>query len=254
MIFRLLSKSPLIFVVAILISGIGVNVQAEEITVAVASNFSNTMKTIAKQFEKDRGHKVYISIGSSGRHYAQIKNGAPFDVFLSADAHRPTLLEEEGIAVAKSRFTYALGKIVLWSPDKSLIDKQGQILRSPRFQHIAMANPRLAPYGRSAKEIIDAIGLWDTLSAHIVQGENIGQTFQFVKSGNAQLGFVAWSQIKQSGSSDEGSHWQVPEALYTPIEQQAVLLNDNPVAIEFIAYLQTDATRSTIRDAGYSTP
>ncbi len=254
MTFRLLCKTPLVLVVITFAFAFSGKSQASEITVAVASNFSSTIKAIAKQFEEDRGHKVYVSVGSSGRHYAQIKNGAPYDVFLSADAHRPTLLEEQGIAVAKSRFTYALGRIVLWSPDKTLIDDQGHILRDPQFKHIAMANPKLAPYGRSAKEIIDAIGLWDALSNHIVQGENIGQTFQFVKSGNAQLGFVAWSQIKQSGITAEGSHWQVPEALYTPIEQQAVLLNDNPVAIEFIAYLQNDSVRSVIRDAGYNTP
>ena len=254
MIFQPLPKLVMMLFAAALIGGISEKGLAADITVAVASNFSKTIRTIAKQFEQEHGHKVWLSVGSSGRHYAQIKNGAPYDVFLSADVYRPTLLEQEGIAVAQSRFTYALGKIVLWSPDKTLIDDAGKILQNPQFQHIAMANPRLAPYGRSAKEIIEAIGLWDSLSSHIVQGENIGQTFQFVKSGNAQLGFVAWSQVMQSGAFKEGSHWQVPEELYTPIEQQAVLLNKNPVAIEFVAYLQNDAARSVIRDAGYNTP
>lgn len=251
---RLICKRLMLLSIAVLISGWCAQVRAEDITIAVASNFSSTIKTIAKQFEKDHGHKVYISIGSSGRHYAQIKNGAPFDVFLSADARRPIRLEEEGIAIPLSRFTYALGKIVLWSPDKSLIINQGQILQNPQFQHLAIANPRLAPYGRSAKEIIDAIGAWDTLSSRIVQGENIGQTFQFVKSGNAQLGFVALSQITQSGDIKQGSHWEVPESLYSPIEQQAVLLNQKPTSVAFINFLKKATTRTLIRNAGYRTP
>jgi molybdate transport system substrate-binding protein len=227
---------------------------AAEIRVAVASNFTRAMTNLAQQFEANTGHKVKLVFGSTGKHYAQIRNGAPFDVFFSADMKRPKLLEEEGLAVPGSRFSYALGKLVLWSPNAGYIDSDGEVLSDGRFYHLAIANPKLAPYGRAAKEVLQSRELWKAMKGKAVRGENIGQAFQFVNSGNAELGFVAYSQIKQPAQAIVGSYWEVPQSLYTPIEQQAVLLKDNKATRDFISYVRSKPALEIIQNYGYDTP
>ncbi|MCW9013310.1 MAG: molybdate ABC transporter substrate-binding protein [Gammaproteobacteria bacterium] len=228
--------------------------RAAEIRVAVASNFATTMRLLAEQFEASTDHRVTLIYGSTGKHYAQIKNGAPFDIFFAADTRRPELLEIEGNVVIGSRFTYAQGKLVLWSPQADYVDSDAQILASDQFSHLAIANPRLAPYGVAAKQVLESRGLWHKLKSRIVRGENIGQAFQFVKSGNVPLGFVAYSQILQSGVAVQGSIWQVPQELYTPIEQQMVMLQDNDATRAFLAFVRSDRARAIIRSHGYQTP
>lgn len=227
---------------------------ADEIRVAVASNFNNTIKAVARHFEADTGHKVKLIFGSTGKHYAQIINGAPFDAFFAADAHRPELLDKEGIALPGSRFTYAIGKVILWSPTMGTIDAQAEVLAQGSFHHLAIANPKLAPYGKAAWEILLAQGLWDKLKKKMVRGENIGQTYQFVKSGNAELGFVAYSQVKRPGQPIEGSWWEVPQVLYTPIEQQAVLLKEKAAARAFMSFVRSDVALEIIQGYGYGAP
>ena len=195
---------------------------ADEIKVAVASNFYPTMKVIAKLYElKTAGstghHKVVLIPGSSGKHYAQIMNGAPFDIFFSADTERARLLEQEGRVLAGTRFTYALGKLILWSSIDNYVDSKGEVLNKKDFRYLAIANPKLAPYGKSAEEALRSLKLWTNLKERLVQGENIAQTFQFVSSGNAKLGFVAYSQIMNSDHSTDGSFWEVPKSIYKPI-------------------------------------
>lgn len=228
--------------------------QPREIRVAVASNFSVAVRAITERFENKTGHKVTLVFGSSGKHYAQIKNGARLDVFLSADARRPRLLEDEGLAEHDSRFTYARGRLVLWSPELDYVDMGGSVLEEGDFRFLAIANPRLAPYGMAAQTVLEHRGLWKPLNRRIVRGENIGQAFQFVKSGNAALGFVAFSQISYPGHSPEGSYWEVPDSLYSPIEQQAVLLTDNTAARAFWDFLRTPETQALIQEYGYHTP
>jgi len=227
---------------------------AEEIRVAVASNFAVVMRTVAAGFEAGTGHKVKLIFGSTGKHYAQIKNGAPFDAFFAADAQRPERLEQEGVAVGNSRFTYAIGKVVLWSPRPDYVDPDARVLQQGHFRFLAIANPRLAPYGQAAQEVLQARDLWANVSGRLVRGENIAQTFQFVKSGNAELGFVAYSQIKRPNAPIEGSYWVVPQVLYTPIRQQAVLLKDNKPARAFLSYVQSNEALKIIHDYGYETP
>ena len=227
---------------------------AEEIHVAVASNFKVAITSIAKRFEAGTDHKVTVIFGSTGKHYAQIKNGAPFDAFFAADVRRPEQLEKEGVALPGSRFTYALGKVVLWSPRTGYVDPQAGILERGEFHHLAIANPKFAPYGKAAEEVLQARGLWGRLSGRLVRGENIGQTFQFVNSGNAELGFVAYSQLKRPNLQIDGSLWEVPQALYTPIEQQAVLLKDKEAARGFLSFVRSDEALKIIRDYGYDTP
>jgi molybdate transport system substrate-binding protein len=227
---------------------------AEEIRVAVASNFTDAITSIARRFEVSTDHTVTLIFGSTGKHYAQIKNGAPFDAFFAADVRRPELLEKEGVALPGSRFTYALGKVVLWSPKTGYVDREASVLERGEFRHLAIANPKLAPYGKAAEEVLQARGLWGRLSRRLVRGENIGQTFQFVNSGNAELGFVAYSQVRRPNQPIEGSFWEVPRALYTPIEQQAVLLNDNGAARAFLSFVRSGEALKIIQDYGYDTP
>jgi len=227
---------------------------AGEIRVPAASNFAGAITTIAERFEANTGHKVTLIFGSTGKHYAQIKNGAPFDAFFAADVQRPELLEKEGMAVPGSRFTYAVGKVVLWSPRTGYVDPEGRVLEHGDFRYLAIANPKLAPYGRAAREVLQARGLWSGLGGRLVRGENISQTFQFVKSGNAELAFVAYSQVNRPNQPIEGSFWEVPQALYTPIEQQAVLLKDNAVARAFLSFARSDEASKIIHEYGYGTP
>ena len=233
---------------------------ADEIKVAVASNFYPTMKVIAKRYElraagsSGQHHKVILIPGSSGKHYAQIINGAPFDVFFSADIERARMLEQEGRVVAGTRFTYALGKLILWSSIDDYVDPKGEVLNKKDFRYLAIANPKLAPYGKSAEEALRSLKLWENLQGRLVRGENIAQTFQFISSGNAKLGFVAYSQIMNPGLSIDGSFWEVPQSIYKPIEQQAVLLKDSYIGREFLSFVKSDESLSIIYESGYGLP
>ncbi|MBF0352524.1 MAG: molybdate ABC transporter substrate-binding protein [SAR324 cluster bacterium] len=227
---------------------------ADELRVAVASNFSDAIKEIAQAFEKKTDHQITLAFGSTGKHYAQIKNGAPFHAFFAADVERPKLLEEEGVAQPDSRFTYAVGKVLLWSPTEDLVDARGEVLNSGRFRYLALANPKLAPYGNAAEQVLQAKGAWETLQNRMVRGENIGQTYQFVISGNAELGFVALSQVKKPGATITGSYWAPPQSFYDPIEQQAVLLKNNVVARDFLSFVRSEPVRKIIQNYGYGTP
>ena len=243
----------LVFLILILAQYANVTAYADEITVAVASNFTETIKEITRRFEQQSGHKVTLVFGSTGKHYAQIKNGAPFDIYFAADVQRPKLLEAEGAAQPSSRFTYAVGKLILWSPKRSAVDPAGNVLENGYFRHLAFANPKLAPYGKAAMEVLQTRGLWQALQERFVRGENIGQTFQFVKSGNAELGFISMSQIKRPGKPMAGSWWEIPQSFYSPIEQQAVLLKDNDVARAFLIFVRSEEGLSIIRSYGYGT-
>lgn len=227
---------------------------AAEVNAAVAANFTAPMRAIAQSFEKDTGHKAVLAFGSTGTFYAQIRNGAPFHVFLSADDETPARLEREGLAVAGSRFTYATGRLVLWSSQPGFVDDKGDVLRKGGFQRLAIANPKLAPYGSAAMEVIGKLGLAAQLEPRIVQGENISQAFQFVATGNAQLGFVAMSQVFADGKIAQGSGWVVPAGLHAPIRQDAALLvagRDNAAAAALLAYLKGGKARAVIRSFGY---
>ncbi|MDR9437758.1 MAG: molybdate ABC transporter substrate-binding protein [Thiohalophilus sp.] len=227
---------------------------AETLRVAVASNFKTTLEALVEDFAATSKHRVIVASGSTGKHYAQILNGAPFDLFFAADVRRPRLLEQQKRSVPGSRFTYAIGKLVLWSSEAGYVDDQGLVLETGAFRHLAMANPRLAPYGLAAKQVLQQRGLYDKLQSRLVRGENIAQTFQFVATGNAQLGFVALSQLQGSSMAQQGSLWTIPESLYDPIEQQAVLLNDTPAARALVAYIKSDSAERIIRRFGYATP
>ena len=230
------------------------SVSADQIQVAVASNFTSAIKQIKQQFESKTGHEVILAFGSTGKHYAQIKNGAPFDLFLAADVRRPKLLEEEGNAIAGTRYTYALGRVVLWSARPGYVDDKGEVLKNREYTYLAITNPKLAPYGQAAKEVLLAMSLWEELRPIMVRGENVAQTFQFIKSGNAALGFVAYSQIKQPSAEMSGSYWEVPQSMYRPIEQQAVILKESEAARQFWNYLKGQDARRVIEAYGYGIP
>jgi len=232
----------------------GASAQADEIRVAVASNFHEAAKTLAKRFAASSGHRVVLVPGSTGKHYAQIRHGAPFDAFLAADGARPERLEREGLAHAGERFTYALGQLVLWSPREDYVDAAGAVLANADFRHLAIANPKLAPYGAAARQVLEERGLWQALQVRLVRGENVAQAYQFVASGNAALGFVALSQVERPGQPARGSWWKVPLSSYTPIEQQAVLLSDSAAARGFLTFLQSNEARTIIRAYGYGLP
>jgi molybdate transport system substrate-binding protein len=225
--------------------------RGDEIRVAVATNFATTMDDLVARFEASSEHNVVVSTGSTGAHYAQIKNGAPFDLFFAADVERPALLEAEGVALPGSRFTYAVGRVALWSPRAGFVDAEGRVLETAGFRHIAIANPDLAPYGAAARQVLERRGLWEALRDRIVQGQDIGQTYSFVYSGNAELGFVAYSQIVRGGAPIEGSVWLVPAEMHTPIEQQVVLLKDAPAAQTFLDFVKSPDARAIIRSFGY---
>lgn len=228
---------------------------AAEVSVAVAANFTAPMQKIAVLFEQDTGHKAVLAFGSTGRCYAQIRNGAPFEVLLAADDETPARLEQEALAVRGSRFTYAVGRLVLWSKRAGLVDGQGQVLRRrDAFDKIAVADPKLAPYGAAAIEVMGKLGVLDALRPKIVQGESIAQTHQFVATQNAALGFVAMSQVYADGHLGEGSAWLVPVDLHTPLRQDAVLLKKgqgNAAATALLAFLKGDKARGVIRGHGY---
>jgi molybdate transport system substrate-binding protein len=228
---------------------------AAEVKVAVAANFAAPLQQIAAAFARDTGHSATIMSGATGALYAQIANGAPDDVFLSADAATPDRLASEGLAVPSSRFTYALGKLVLWSAQPGFVDAAGFVLRQGRFNHLAIANPKVAPYGAAAVETLAALGLSAALAPKLLTGESIAQAAQFVATGNAELGFVALSQVAPPGQPTVGSYWLVPAKLYTPIRQVAVLLQRgaaNPAARALCEYLKSAGARKIISDYGYA--
>lgn len=227
---------------------------AAEVQVAVAANFGAPMKKIAAAFEADTGHQARLSFGSTGAFYAQIRNGAPFQLLLAADDETPARLEREGAAVAGSRFTYATGRLVVWSAQPGVVDDKGEVLRKPGGGRIALANPKLAPYGAAAIQALTALGLLQSLQPRFVQGETIAQAYQFAATGNAQLGFVALSQVMADGRIASGSAWAVPASLYAPIRQDAVLLaagRDSAAAASLLAYLRGEKARAIIRSFGY---
>lgn len=227
---------------------------AEPIRVAVATNFTHAMQDLKQQFEQQGGGEVDLVFGSTGKIYAQIINGAPYDAFFAADAARPERLEQEKRIQPGSRFSYAYGKLVLWSPAPALVDSNASVLETGQFRHLAIANPRLAPYGLAAEQVLKSRQVWQQLQHKIVRGENIGQTYQYVKTGNAELGFMALSQLKAQPDNDAGSQWLVPAELHQPIEQQAVQLTDRAAVIAFMAFVKSDTARQLIERYGYQVP
>lgn len=228
--------------------------QAQDVQVAVAANFTAPIQAIAKDFEQDTGHKLVIATGATGQFYAQIQNGAPFEVFLSADDSTPAKLEQEGATVPGSRFTYAIGTLALWSAKPGYVDAQGEVLKKNDYQHLSIANPKAAPYGLAAIQVLEKLGLTAQVKGKRVEGQNITQAHQFIATGNAELGFVALSQIYKDGKVTGGSAWIVPAALHDPIKQDAVILakgKDNPAAQALVDYLKGEKAAAVIRSFGY---
>lgn len=236
---------------------ISLPVLAGEVSAAVASNFSAPMRQIVTLFEQQSGDTVKLSFGSTGKFYAQIRGGAPFDVFFAADTATPQRLEDEGLTVGGSRFVYALGKLVLWSAQPNLVDDQGRVLRKGSYEKLAIADPKLAPYGMAAKQTLEKLAMWNSIRNKLVMGENITQTYQFAATGNAELGFVALSQVMRDGKVSAGSSWLVPSDMYQPIRQSAVLLSDakdKAAAQAFLDFLKTKNAAAVIRSYGYELP
>lgn len=247
--FKAIKKITLVLLLSMVFS-----VNATELKVAVAANFAQTLKEISTVFEKDTGHKLAITQGSTGKLYAQISQGAPFEVFLSADDETPEKLITEGKAISGTRFTYAIGRLALWSPRPDLVDEGGQVLKTDKFRFLAIANARVAPYGRAAVQVMQKLGVLASIEPRVVQGESITQTFQFVSTGNAQLGFVALSQISENGKIKSGSAWIVPENLHEQLRQDALLLNpgkDSPAASALLNFLKSDKAKKIIASHGY---
>ncbi|MGB0467641.1 MAG: molybdate ABC transporter substrate-binding protein [Pontibacterium sp.] len=230
--------------------------QAGQVSVAVASNFLSTLRDLAPLFEEKTGHQLKVSFGSTGRLYSQIENGAPFEVFMAADEQRPARAEAQGLAVTGSRFTYGLGQLVLWSPKENLFNSESETkayLQAGDFSRLAVANPKTAPYGVAAQQVLESMGLWSRYSRMLVRGDSIAQAFQFTATANANLGFVSFSQLK-SWQAEPGSLWFIPQTYYQPIRQQVVLLKkgkDNAAALAFMVFLQSPAARALIADYGY---
>jgi molybdate transport system substrate-binding protein len=221
---------------------------ADEVRVAVAANFTAAMKEIAREFEKESGHKMVVSYGSTGKLYAQILYNAPFDLFLAADRKRPQLLIEKGLA--ERPFTYATGKLVLWSSDETR-EVNADSLKKGEFERLALTNPKTAPYGAAAVTVMRRLGLYETLLPKLVQGDSVIQTYQFITTENAQMGFIALTQVVLD---DSGSRWVIPQELYEPIRQDAVLLQkgkQNSAAIAFLDYLNSASAREIIQRYGY---
>ena len=230
------------------------NAQADEVQVAVAANFTAPIQAIAKDFEKDTGHTLVAAYGSTGQFYTQIKNGAPFEVFLAADDTTPARLESEQQTVPGSRFTYAVGTLALWSAKPGYVDAKGVVLKNNTYQHLSIANPKAAPYGLAATQVLDKLQLTQATRSKLVEGQNITQAFQFVSTGNAELGFVALSQIFKDGKVTSGSAWIVPATLHDPIKQDAVILNkgkDNKAAAALVEYLKGPKAAAIIKSFGY---
>lgn len=236
---------------SLLVAGV---VQAGEVQVAVAANFAAPIARIGEAFSAATGHALKVSSGATGKFYTQIINGAPFEVLVAADDETPTRLIAEGHAVAGTNFTYAIGRLVLWSAQPGFVDAQGAVLASDKVKHVAIANPKVAPYGAAAIEVIEARGLSGVVTPKLVTAESIAQAYQFAFTGNAEVGFVALSQVAVPGQPMAGSHWLVPQSLHGAIRQDAVLLKAgqrNPAAAAWLAYLKSDAAKQLIRDFGY---
>lgn len=230
---------------------------AGEVRAAVASNFSAPVERIVALFQQESGHTVKVSLGSSGKFYTQIRGGAPFDVFLGADEAIPKRLEQEGLAAGGTRFVYALGRLVLWSAQPGFVDAKGSVLYKDGYNKLAIADPRLAPYGMAAKETLEKLTMWNAMQRKLVKGENITQAYQFVATENAELGFVALSQIMRDGKVSEGSWWLVPPGMHKPIRQSAVLLSgakDQAAAKAFLAFLKSEKAAAVMRGFGYELP
>lgn len=232
-----------------------VHAQADEVLVAVAANFAAPMTRLAEAFTAATGHTLKLASGATGKFYSQIVAGAPFEVLLSADDETPRRLIAEGHAVAGSAFTYAVGQLVLWSATPGLVDPQGAVLASGRFQKLAIANPKTAPYGRAAVEVLAARGLTAALAPKLVTGESVAQAYQFIATGNAELGFVALSQVSVPGKAPVGSTWRVPASLHAPMRQDAVLLKagaGKPAAAALLQWLRTEPAQAVIQSYGYA--
>lgn len=245
---------PTKLVLSLLGTLLAAHVYAAEVKVAVAANFSKPLEEIAVQFEKDTGHKVLTTPGATGKFYAQIVNGAPFEMLISADDETPRKLAKEAKAIAETQFTYAIGTLALWSPDTNLVDQGGGVLKTDKFKFLAIANAKVAPYGQAAVQTMLKLGVLTKLEPRVVQGENIAQTYQFVTSGNAQLGFVALSQITENGKVKSGSAWIVPQEFHDQIKQDAILLNtgkDSIAAKALLEYLKSDKAKKIIASYGY---
>jgi molybdate transport system substrate-binding protein len=231
--------------------------RAGEVQVAVAANFAGALAKLGESFTATTGHTLKVSAGATGKFYSQIVAGAPFEVLIAADDETPARLIKEGLAVPGSKFTYAIGKLVLWSAQPGHVDDHGAVLAAGTFSHLAVANPKLSPYGQAGMEVIKARGLQDAIAPRLVTGETIAQTYQFIATGNAELGFVALSQVAVPGKPVIGSYWLVPAALYGELRQDAVLLNageKNTAAAALLAYLKSDAARTVIQSYGYGDP
>ena len=226
---------------------------AESVAVAVAANFRAPMQTLTRQFENDSGHEVKLISGSTGGLYAQIVNGAPYDLFIAADTRRPALLVASGLGVARTQTTVAIGQLVLWSLDTDLIDAHGLgVLRNERIRFLALANPALAPYGQAARETLVSLGLWESWATRLVYGENIAQAYAMAATGNAELGLLARSQV--SVQTDAGAYVLIPEEFHQPIHQDAVLLErgaGNAAAVALLDFLATPEAKAVISDFGY---
>jgi len=227
--------------------------RAADIPVAVAANFTAPAKEIATAFHAKTGYTVALSFGASGQFYAQITQGAPFEVFLSADEARPKKIDADGLAVPGTIFTYAVGKLVLWSANPHLVDANGMVLHDGGFTHVAIGDPKSAPFGTAAIQTMKALKVYDQLAPKIVTGQSITQAYQFIASGNAELGFVSLSQVVHD---KKGSEWIVPQTLYSPILQDAVLLKtgaQDPGAKAFLTFLQSPVALKIIKSYGYDT-
>lgn len=252
--YRISKSIKLVFILFVVFLG---SVRAESINIAVASNFIAPAQEIAKLFENETGHQIKISSGSSGKFFAQIQNGAPFHILLSADALIPVNLLKEGLAVPSTQITYAIGKLVLWSSTAELVTGNDKALDGNKFKKIAIANPELAPYGVAAIETLKHLGQYQHIKTKIVWGENIAQTHQFVLSGNAELGFVSASQVMRDGKLIQGSAWIIPDSFHSAILQDAVLLNkgSNSIAARsFLIFLESEKVKKIIQEYGYGTP
>lgn len=230
------------------------NALAEQVQVAVAANFTAPLQAIAVEFEKDTGHSVLASFGATGQLYAQIHNGAPFEVFLSADESTPAKLDSEGLGVSGSRFTYAVGSLVLWSATPGYLDGSDAVLKANQYRHLAIADPKTAPYGLAATQVLAKLGLTEAVQGKLVTGQSIAKALHFISTGNAELGFVALSQVYQDGQLSSGSAWVVPAELHSPIRQDALILKQgehNPAAAAFIDYLKGEKAAAIIQSYGY---
>jgi molybdate transport system substrate-binding protein len=239
---------------ATLLLAAGAPARAGEVQVAVAANFTAPMQKIAAAFAQDTGNKAVLAFGATGKFYAQIHNGAPFEILLAADDDTPARLDQEKQTVPGSRFTYATGRLVLWSAKDNYVDNAGKVLQAGTFNHLSIANPKAAPYGAAAVETLTRLNLMARLQPKIVQGENIAQAHQFVSTGNAELGFVALSQVARDGKFTSGSGWIVPDAMHSPIRQDALILARgaaNPAARALMDYLKSDKAKGIIRAFGY---